>query len=250
MSSAPADVTDDAFLGGRLRLRQPAAGYRAGIDAVFLAAAVPARAGEHVLDLGLGPGAAALCLLWRVPGAAVTGLERDAAYAALARHNAAANGCADRLDVVEGDVGASRDLGPFDHVMTNPPFIEDGQGSRARDPGRAAAHSSDVPLAEWIAAAARALRPGGTLSIVFPARREGELLAALPPGALRLLPLLPRPGRAPKRLIVQLRTARPAGLVRLPGFVLHGDAPGFTKAAESILREGHALALDAPGAHP
>ena len=246
MSLAPSNVTDDTLLNGRVLLRQPAAGYRAGIDAVFLAAAVPAQAGDRVLDLGLGTGAAALCLLARVPEARMAGLEREAAYAALARYNATAN--RRDLQVVEGDVGAPPDLGLFDHVLTNPPFIEDGQGTRARDPARAAAHSGDVPLAHWLAVAGRLLRPGGTLTVVFPARREGELLAGLPAGDVRLYPLLPRAGRAPKRLIVQVRTGRPAALTRLPGLILHGDAPGFTAAAESILREGQALPLDGEGA--
>ena len=244
MSLAPSDTTDDTLLGGRVRFRQPAAGYRAGIDAVFLAAAVPVQAGDSVLDLGIGTGAAALCLLCRVPGVIVTGFEREAAYAALARHNAMANGWAERLRLMQGDVEGAPDLGLFDHVLTNPPFIEDGQGTRARDPARAAAHSGDVPLAAWLAVAARALRPGCTLTVVFPARREGELLAALPEGDVRLLPLIPRVGRAPKRLIVQVQTGRAPGLTRLPGLVLHGDAPGFTQAAESILREGRALPLD------
>lgn len=247
MSSVPSDITDDTLLNGRVLLRQPAVGYRAGIDAVFLAAAVPARAGEAVLDLGIGTGAAALCLLHRVPDATVVGLEREPAYARLARYNAAANGCAGHLLVVEGDVGAPPDLGLFDHVLTNPPFIEDGQGTRARDAARAAAHSGDVRLVDWLAVAAASLRPGGTLSVVFPARREGELLAGLPAGEVRLLPLLPRAGRAPKRLIVQVQTGRPPALIRLPGFVLHGDAPGFIPAAESILREGRALPLDGAG---
>ena len=245
LSLARPDFTDDALLGGRVTLRQPANGYRAGIDAVFLAAAVPAQAGDSVLDLGIGTGAAALCLLARVPGATVVGLEREPAYAALARHNAMANGWPDRVRVVEGDVNTPPDLGPFDHALTNPPFLEDGQGTRARDAARAAAHSGDVPLADWLAVAAAALRPGGTLTVVFPARREGELLAGLPPGQVRLLPLIPRHGRAPKRLLVQVRTGVAPALTRLPGLVLHGAAPGFTPTAESILREGRALPLDA-----
>lgn len=251
-SSVPDPFTDDTLLGGRVKLRQPAAGYRAGIDAVFLAAAVPAQAGDAVLDLGLGTGAAALCLLQRIPGLVVTGLEREPAYVALARHNARTNGWEARLLVLPGDVAAlpHQLAGRFDHVFTNPPFIEDGQGTRARDPGRAAAHSADLPLSGWIAAAARCLRPGGMLSVVFPARREADLLAALPAGRVRILPLVPRLGRPPKRFILQLSLGAPPSLVRLPGLVLHGESPGFTAAAESILRDGAALVLDAPAGRP
>ena len=77
MSDRPLDretLTDDAFLGGQLRLFQPAQGYRAGMDAVLLAAAVPAEAGQRVLDLGCGAGTAGLCLAKRVDAVALTGV--------------------------------------------------------------------------------------------------------------------------------------------------------------------------------
>jgi tRNA1Val (adenine37-N6)-methyltransferase len=46
------ETTFDAFLGGRITLEQPTKGYRAGVDPVLLAASVPARAGQSVLELG------------------------------------------------------------------------------------------------------------------------------------------------------------------------------------------------------
>lgn len=128
----PADLSDDGFLGGRLRLLQPKAGYRAATDPVLLAAAVPARAGENALELGCGAGAAALCLAARVPGLAVTGLERQPAYAALARENAARNGLA--LTVIEGDLAhlpAALRERSFDHVLANPPYYPAGGAGSA-----------------------------------------------------------------------------------------------------------------------
>ena len=89
---ADADLTCNDFLGGRVRLYQPVKGYRAGVDPVLLAAAVPARAGDHVLELGCGAGQALLCLAARVPGLRLTGVELQAAYADLARRNGALNG--------------------------------------------------------------------------------------------------------------------------------------------------------------
>jgi tRNA1Val (adenine37-N6)-methyltransferase len=142
-------LTDDAMLGGRLRLWQPAAGFRAGTDAVFLAAACPARTGEAVLDMGCGAGAVALCLGARVPGLVLAGIERQAGYAALARANAARNDLP--FEVHEGDVAdMPRPLRrAFDHVVANPPYW--GPGTAAADAGRDLALRGDAtPLAGWV----------------------------------------------------------------------------------------------------
>ncbi len=131
------ETTCDAFLGGRLRIEQPRRGYRAGVDPVLLAAAVPARAGERVLDLGCGVGAAGLCLGARVSGVGLTGIEVQPFYADLARRNAARNGIA--MDVLQGDLTnppASLRAVSFDHVITNPPYYRRENGPKAEDEGR------------------------------------------------------------------------------------------------------------------
>src|ERR1044071_3667909 len=97
-------ITEDRILGGRIQLRQPAAGYRVGIDPVFLAAAVPPRERGRALDLGCGVGAAALCLALRQPGLQVTGLEIQPTLAALAVGNAALNQMSGRLTILAGDL--------------------------------------------------------------------------------------------------------------------------------------------------
>ncbi len=93
----PAEVTEDAVLGGKLRLKQPTGGHRFGHDAILLAAACPARAGERVVDLGAGVGAAGLALALRVAGTNVVLVEIDAALAALAAENAQLNALAARV---------------------------------------------------------------------------------------------------------------------------------------------------------
>lgn len=179
MSFSDDELTSDAFLDGRLRLWQPRKGYRAATDPVLLAAFTPARAGERVLELGLGAGAAALCLAMRVPGLDLHGLELQPAYAALARRNAEANGIA--LAVYEGDLRRPppdlRALA-FDHVMANPPF-HPASASRGPDAGRDLAHREDAPLAAWIDAGLRRLRPGGRIVLVHRAERLPEILAGL-----------------------------------------------------------------------
>src|ERR1700680_661082 len=83
MPAEPEKTSEDAVLGGRLRLRQPLRGHRVGHDAILLAAATAARAGEHAVDLGAGVGAAGLALALRVAGLKVKLVEIDAGLCAL-----------------------------------------------------------------------------------------------------------------------------------------------------------------------
>lgn len=239
-------VTTDGFLGGRLRITQPAKGYRAGVDPVFLAAAVPARAGERVLDLGCGVGTAALCLGARVPGLDLAGLELQEDYAHLAEENARANGLA--LHVVRGDVRripASLRTAPFDHVIMNPPYFDTKRRSSARDAGREAALSADAPLADWCDAALRRLRPGGHLALIQVPERLPEILAAVAGRAsISIHPLVPREGADAIRMILlaskggraALRLAAPTILHRGPRH--EADGEDYTDAARAVLRDG------------
>lgn len=246
------EVTEDAFLDGRVRALQPRWGFRAGLDTVLMAAACPAQPGEQVLELGCGAGVGALCLLARVPGLSVTGLERQADYAALARCNASRLSAA--FEVVEGDLSAlPHDLRgrSFDHVIANPPFFARGAGSPALDPGRDAALREETPLDLWLKVAARRLRPGGWVTLVHAAERLPDLLAAARPlcGEMRLLPVAPREGRAARRVILRARRGRGQGCVVLPPLVLHegpahvDDREDFSPAARAILRDGGALSF-------
>lgn len=242
--------TDD-FLGGRLRLTQPAAGYRAGADAVLLAAACPARAGHSVLDLGCGAGAALLCLGVRVPGLVLTGLERDAVVADLARANAQAAGLTARI--VTGEIEqmpAALRAESFDHVLANPPFF--GPGTPAPDPYRAAARHEVTPLAAWIDAGLRRLRPGGRLTLIHRAERLDAILATLGgrAGDVVILPVAPRAGRAAGRVIVAARKGARGPLRLLSPLVLHAaarhlhDGEDLTPAAQAVLRNAAALDLE------
>ncbi len=242
---APA-TTRDAFLGGRLWLEQPAKGYRAGIDPVLLAAAVPARAGERVLELGVGAGAAILCLGRRVPGLTLVGIERQAVYAALARRNAAAAKL--QLEVIEGDVAApppALTAQVFDHALINPPFFPAGSGTAACDPGRADARAEAVPLQVWIACAARRLRPGGRLTVIQRAERMPELLAAASGrfGGMSVLPIAPRLGRPARLILFRGLKDRRTPLALLPPLILHdgpehlSDGDDYSAEATAVLRD-------------
>jgi tRNA1(Val) A37 N6-methylase TrmN6 len=247
------DLTEDSLLGGRVRLSQPARGYRAAIDPVLLAAAVPASAGETVLDAGAGTGAASLALAVRVPGCRIVGLEIQRDLQRVASHNVRQNDLERRVEVIEGDLGRPppRLAGTiFDHVMTNPPHLAAAAASASPVEARARAHVEDrLDLIGWLVACLRMLRPGGVLTLIHRADRLAEVLAPLrgPLGDLVVYPLWPRAGDRPaKRVLVQARkgTCGPLRLAR--GLVLHDEGGGFSAAAEAVLRHAKALVLRAP----
>jgi tRNA1(Val) A37 N6-methylase TrmN6 len=249
---APSELSEDLFLGGRLRLRQPLSGYRAGIDPVLLAAAVPAKVGESALELGLGAGTASLCLAARVPGLVLAGLELQPAYAALARENAGTNGIA--LEVIEGDLAAmpaALKARRFDHVLMNPPYFHRPSGTPAADAGREAARREALPLAAWVDAAARRLAPGGTLTAIQRVERLPELLAACASrlGSLELKPVAPREGREAPLVLVRARKGGRAAFRLHAPLVLHEgarherDGESYRPEAQAILRGGGALSF-------
>ena len=218
---------------------------------MMLAASCPARAGETVLELGCGAGAALFCLGARVPGLVLTGVERQAALADLARHNAAANGIAARI--VTADLAALPDglrAESFDHVLANPPFF--GPGTLAPDDSRAAARHEDTPLDAWIDAALRRLRPGGWLTLIHRAEALDRILAALAgrAGAVAILPVAARKRRAAGRIIVQARKGARTPLRLLAPFILHqkqthdSDAEDLTQAAQAVLRHAAPINLN------
>lgn len=251
---AAADLTRDAFLGGRLTLFQPRTGYRATIDPVLLAAFVPVAPGARVLDLGCGAGTAALCLGARVAGLDLHGLELQASYADLARRNAAENAVA--LTVHEGDVAhppPGLRAQPFDAVMMNPPYFK-AAAPPARDAGRSAARREGAAeLGVWIAAGLRRLRPGGWLVLVHRVERLAAALAALdgPAGGIEILPLASRAGRPAGRFLVRARKGSRAALVLCAPLTLHqgsahaGDRESYTDAVQVVLRNGSELSVDA-----
>ena len=249
-----AEVTEDAALGGRLRLKQPRRGHRVGHDAILLAAACPARAGERVVDLGAGVGAAGLALALRVAGIEVALVEVDAGLARLAAQNAQINGLATRVTSAVLDVAAptrafaAAGLGPESvaRVLMNPPFNDPARQRASPDRRRRLAHVGPVgALAVWIKTAARLLRPRGTLTMIWRADGLADVLQALAPtfGAATVLPVHPDEEEAAIRILVRATKASRAPLVLLPGLVLNDRAGRPTAQAESVLRAGAALPL-------
>lgn len=230
------------FLDGKVIVEQPETGFRSGTDAVMLAAAVPATTGQSALELGAASGAAGLCLLARVPGLVLAGVEIDAVCAAQARANAAANRMEARFvaaDIFDLPSDLKRD---FDHVFANPPFHDGGQQSP--DPARARALSDEGGLAQWLLTGLQRTVSGGFFTAIIRADRTPEALAALGQRGVHLLPLWPRAGMAAKRAILLARKCSRAPFALLPGLVLHEADGRYTGEADAILREGAALAMD------
>jgi tRNA1(Val) A37 N6-methylase TrmN6 len=257
--SADAPPTDDAFLGGALNILQPAAGYRAGLDAVMLAAAVCVeREGARVLDVGAGVGTAGLCIARRVRSVQVTLLEREPALVRLAAENVRRNGLAQRVGVVAGEVGVAgatlQRLGladaSFDHVVANPPFHSRDAGTLAADGLKAGAHAmAETDLEQWARFMSRMAAPGGALTLIHKAEALAAVLAVLDGrfGALSLLPLHPHAHEPAHRIIVSGTKGSRAPLSLLPGFVLHETDGSFTPQAQAVLRAGAELRATARG---
>ncbi|NOT39637.1 MAG: methyltransferase [Alphaproteobacteria bacterium] len=239
------ELTSDAFLGGRVQAWQPAQGFRAGLDSVTLAAAVPARAKEHICELGAGVGVAALCLAARVRDVHITAVEIDEDLAGLAQANATRNNAS--IDVVIADVlKRPRTLArqSFHHVMTNPPFHDIGRGTRAPEAAKARATSAYAhDLVAWLRFARALTRPKGTVTAILPPEQISLALEALAPEGkgLEIIPLWPKPGAPAKRTIIRIQMNAKASLLLHAGLVLNTTAGKPTTEAEAVLRHVQAL---------
>jgi tRNA1(Val) A37 N6-methylase TrmN6 len=242
--TAAPSLTDDAVLGGRLKLLQPATGHRAGHDAILLAAATPRS--DNALELGAGVGSAGLALLVRSMVSKLTLVEIDPALAVVAAENAKRNGFADRTSVVCGDITSDLNLpnDAFDLVLMNPPFNDETHRA-SPDRRRALAHrAAEMTIEDWVAAANRHCRAGGTLVLVHRPEATLPILKSLERrfGAIEMIPIFPKPETAAIRLILRAIKGRKTPAKMLPGITLHNHDGSPSASAERILRDGAALA--------
>lgn len=239
------ETSEGGLLGGRVRYAQPCQGFRSSLEPVLLAAAVPARRGERVLEAGSGSGAALLCLAARVPDITGVGVERDAELAALARGNAAANGFLG-LRFVAAGIAEAGDLGGFDHALANPPYHSQTGTASPDSMRRLAKQGSPELLIEWTGAMAGCLHQRGTLTLIVRDAVLPDALAALAAagcGASALFPLWRRTGDSSKLAVVRGVKGGRGPFRLLAGLALHGADGSFTPAAEAVLRDGAGLDL-------
>ncbi len=247
----------DALLGGRVLLWQPRKGYRVAIDPVLLAAGIEAKAGEAVCELGLGTGAASLCLLARCPDLQVFGIERDPEFATLAARSAADN--KRTLAIIEADIEHLLNALPanmpegladkkFKHVFANPPYYDSAQHSPSPHHSTNIAHASTTAAHIWAALAAKLLADNGVFTLILPASAQTEWQATLTEagfGGLQLLPLLPKAGQAPKRILLRGFLGQTAPLQLCAPLILHEGA-GYSTEAEAVLRHAAPLLWKMP----
>jgi len=235
------ETTIDAFLNGRVQLTQPAAGYRAGVDAVLMASAVRATKYQRICELGCGSGAAILCLNARVMGLSGIGVEPDESLRALAERNIELNAAG--FGIIDADV-QSMDIEPhqFDHVFFNPPFYELDKFTNSPHETRNAAHALTAPLADWFKAARKVLKHDGQVTIIIPPALLTDALGAMQSfGAIEILPIRPQPDKPAKRVIIRAIMGRKTPLVIAPDFILHNADNSYTEKAENILRHGYGI---------
>jgi tRNA1(Val) A37 N6-methylase TrmN6 len=249
------DLTEDAFLGGQLRLKQKRSGHRAGHDAILLAAATPAEPGNRVVDLGAGVGTAGLALARRVGGIRLILVEIDPELADLARANAAANGMAAEalvLDVTgDAQAFAAKGLSPdsVDAVLMNPPFNDPVRHRGSPDQARQSAHvATGETLQGWVHAARRILKSGGSLTLIWRADGLADVLAALSRGfgSLAVLPVHGEAGRPAIRVLVRAIKGGRAPTRILPGLMLNDEPTLPKKEVEEILAGRAVLPLAEP----
>lgn len=247
------ETSEDAVLGGRLRLRQPLRGHRVGHDAILLAAFTDAQAGQHAVDFGAGVGGAGLALARRIDGLHVTLVEIDPELAELAGQNTALNGLTERVRAVAADVGdasalaaAGLSAASIDCVLMNPPFNDPRRQNVSPDPRRRLAHVADPDLlGRWVESAAWLLKPEGLLTLIWRADGLADVLKTLAAafGTVSVLPVYPRPGAAAIRVLVRAMKGGGPGHREHAGLVLNDSEGRPTSAAENILRGGEALSL-------
>ena len=229
------------LLGGNVRLRQPREGFRAAIDTVLLAASVPAKSGQSVLELGIGTGGAALCLCHRVADLKIVGMDINPSAIVLARENILLNGVGKFIDAVIGDVAEPLPKtfdASFDHVMMNPPFLPENTNHVSPNPNRAlATKETGADLQRWFKFGHDALLHKGYLTVVHRADRLAELIKSLSSnfGGVSILPLWPHQGEEAKRVIVQVRKGVRSPTRILPGLSIHNADGSYHDAAKRVL---------------
>ncbi len=255
MTDPVLELTEDAFLGGQLRLKQLKSGHRAGHDAVLLAAATAARSGDRVADLGAGVGIAGLAVARRVAGIDLVLVEIDAVLAGLARANADAN--AIQADVIVLDVEAdaaafaAAGLAPdsVDAVLMNPPFNDPARHRVSPDTARGTAHmATATTLSKWVHAARRILKSRGALTLIWRADGIAEVLSALDHGfgSLQVLPVHGEPRAPANRILVRATKGGRAPTQIHPALMLNDGQGVPNQRVQEILAGKGSLPLANP----
>ena len=234
-------------LNKRVKLIHTEKGFKTSIDSVLLAAACPARAGDHILDMGSGVGGAGLCVLTRVEGIKLTGVELQAEHVELAKRNAVANLFQERCEFINSDIRDYKNENAFDHIICNPPYLEAGAHLRSPHEEKATAmgHEDVLTMKDWIDVGHECLKSKGSLTMIHRADKTDKIIQALGKrfGAVEIIPLWPKQGEDAKRVIIRAVKHRKTPATLHAGLVLHDGNGEYTQEAEKILRHAEGLCL-------
>lgn len=228
-------------LNKRLKLLHSEKGFKTSIDSVLLAAACPAKAGDHILDMGCGVGGAGLCVLTRVKGTKLTGVEIQDDHTELAKRNAVANMMQDRCEFITSDIRDYREEKKFNHIICNPPYLE-GQShlrSPSEEKATAMGHDDDnITVKDWVDAAHYCLKSNGSFTMIHRADKIDKIILAMGKrfGAVEIIPLWPKEGVNAKRVIIRAIKDRKSPATFHAGLVLHDSEGEYTPEAQQILR--------------
>ncbi len=237
--------TTDYLLNQKVKILQPKTGYRAAIDAVFLAASVQkVKKTDHILDVGAGTGAVSLCLAHHYPQNKITGWEIQPDLLNLAKESALLNGF-QNVSYLEKDIktaprAANKVL--YDHIVTNPPYFENSPASPDLCKSTAN-HMNHLSLNDWIDICLKNLKQFGWFYIIHRAEALQQILSALQnkTGNIKIRFLYSKKGQNAKRVIISAQKSAKAPLEVLPPFIIHTSSGTYTATAQNILRKGHLL---------
>jgi tRNA1(Val) A37 N6-methylase TrmN6 len=234
------DLQEIYVLNKRLKLLHTAEGFKTSIDSVLLAASCPTKSGQYILDLGCGVGGAGLSVLTRVEGIKLTGVEIQEDHVNLAVQNAQNNDFADQCDFIQADVAQYKSNQAFDHVISNPPYLESGAHLRSPSNEKATAMGFDeANLKEWINIAYKRLKPDGTLAMIHRADHMDKIIQDLGErfGAVEIFPLWPKLGVPAKRVIIRAKKDRKTPATLHAGLTLHQENGEYTDEANKVFKD-------------
>jgi tRNA1Val (adenine37-N6)-methyltransferase len=243
-ASGEGGETIDGILGGRLRIIQKKSGYRFSIDALLLAHFVVLREGEGCLELGAGSGVVALILARRCRCRRILGIDIQEELVSMSRRSAQMNNLAECVEFLRGDIRRPESLCPpisWDAVVLNPPYRRLRSGRMNPDPAKAIArHEVAGTLADFLAAAVYALRDGGRVTAIYPARRMAEMISlmrgcGIEPKRLRIVHS--RPGGAGEFVLMEGAKGGGEELEVLPPLFIYGERGGYSAEMAAIFRE-------------
>ena len=240
----PDETLDDLQRAG-LRIIQKRRGFRFCTDSVLLADFCAAGDAELIADMGTGTGVIPLLIAGRTARTRLEGFEIQEEIAAMAKRSVTLCGLEDRIRIHAADIRKAAQLIGYermDTVVTNPPYLQKGEGLTSPDRMRALSRggAGAMPAEEWIAACGRILKNGGRLCISFPADRLVRLFEAM--RACRIEPKRIRfvasgRNKAAKLVLAEGKKQGGEGLTVLPTLITHDESGSYTEEMRRIYGE-------------